>query len=188
MVILNIQDIPKGVIDDIKLNIEEHKYDIYIDTQTTGFGEKRFFICPLCLNKRTKLYLDNGSVGCRNCLNYSPYKGIQNTTRGGYSYIEYKMETLAAKHNIKFEYPFRYYKSAFDKPKYMRFNKWEEVIRKLLILENMRNQAIFFNKKYTAKLIRHTLENCLYMFSMKELDENWYDWGAIVNQTINRGR
>ena len=49
--------------------------DIFISKQKTGFGERKFFVCPECGERRTKIYCyENKEVfKCRSCLGKNIY-------------------------------------------------------------------------------------------------------------------
>lgn len=118
-----------------------------------GYGKKNFFRCPICGRNATRLYFDNHLFRCLECCRSNPYKGIQNTTRGGDDYIGYKMERFAAKAGIgQFDYPFDYLKH--PRPKGKHWSKWNKNLAIMQSLENMRTQSIFFHKIWDSKTIR----------------------------------
>ena len=97
------------------------------------------------------------------------------------------MGSLARKEQIELQrVPFCYLE--YRKPKYRHFKKWHTAIVKLQALKNMRNQAIFFNKRYPLDVIRGVLkgENALlYVRTLQELDQyfyNWEDGGRLYNR------
>ena len=106
------------------------------------------------------------------------YRSIKNVTPGGDLYIAHLMRSLARKEQIELQrVPFCYLE--YRKPKYRHFKKWHTAIVKLQALENMRNQAIFFNKRYPLDVIRGVLkgENALlYVCALRELDQYFYNW------------
>lgn len=177
--VLDITDIEEKEIKTIRLKGSSDK--IHITRQKTGFGYKRFLICPNCGERRTKLYSYNQiDMYCRACIPGGMYKGITHTTKGGTLNIHYRMNRIAEKYNIKFKVPFSYYQLLLERPKYMRYDKWEEGARKLQILENMRFQTIFFQKKYDSNLIKYVLENCLYIYELWEIDKYILNWEEIA--------
>lgn len=99
-------------------------------------------------------------------------------TPGGDLYIAHLMRSLARKEQIELQrVPFCYLE--YQKPKYRHFKKWHTAIVKLQALENMRNQAIFFNKRYPLDVSRGVLkgENALlYVCTLQELDQYFYNW------------
>jgi hypothetical protein len=107
------------------------------------------------------------------------YKGITYTTRGGTDEIQYRMSRIATAYNIPLKYPFNYLDVIFERPKYMRTKKWTEGLYKLQILENMRNQTIFFNERYDAKVIRQIFEKHLYYHTIAELRNYFFNWYSL---------
>lgn len=154
------------------------EYEVQFADQRTGYGEKKFFICPKCGSRRTKLYLYGDWLLCRSCYPGEFYQSIKNVTPGGDIYIAHLMRSLARKEQIELRrIPFCYLE--YRKPKYRHFKKWHTAIVKLQALENMRGQAIFFNKRYPLDVIRGVLkgENALlYVCTLQELDQYFYDW------------
>ena len=99
-------------------------------------------------------------------------------TPSGDLYIAHLMRSLARKEQIELQrVPFCYLE--YRKPKYRHFEKWHTDIVKLQALENIRNQAIFFNKRYPLDVIRGVLkgENALlYVCTLQELNQYFYNW------------
>lgn len=104
----------------------------------TGIGQRAYLVCPLCGARRTALYVKGSVIGCR--LHISPYKGIQNATKGGADRIGYSMEKVAEKRRIPFrlgESPLEYI--AQDKrPKYMQKLTFADTMARLYVLEWLR--------------------------------------------------
>ena len=192
--ILDIRDIKE--LDDIKkLNIIDKGYisfkdpigDMLLTEQKTGFGVRHFIICPNCGNRREKLYIFNNKITyCRSCSPISPYKPIQNSTKGGEAELTYRMKRVAAEHKIKQEFPFRYYEYLFDRPKYMRVKKWNEGLRKMQILENMRFQTIIFNRTYEPKMINYLLNNCLDYPTLQDIQVYIIDWDSVYHRLTTK--
>lgn len=179
MISIDIRNIPSKYTDEVSF---KDCPAIFLAKQTTGCGFKRFFYCPHCYNRRERLYLVNGDWLCRSCIPKSIYRGIQNTTKGGDTYIAYKMERIAASYCIQIEYPFSYNQTLFSRPKGMHNKTWDKAIRQLQVLENMRFQAIFMKSYLEPKVIRHALEHCLYTYSLPELEHYMFDWKSTVNR------
>ena len=59
------------------------EYEVQFADQRTGYGEKKFFICPRCGSRRTKLYLYGNQLLCRSCYPGEFYRTIKNVTPGG---------------------------------------------------------------------------------------------------------
>lgn len=159
------------------LSVEGQPFCVKIAYQKTGFGEKSFLCCPECGSRRVKLYLYSGRLLCRDCLPYSIYRGLTHTTKGGYKYIKYRMQRLAANNGIILKGPFCYYN--YPNPKGKNDDAWEMVLKKLQALENMRIQALSFNKRYSEKTIRSVLQEknvLLYILDLYDIDRYFYNW------------
>ena len=159
------------------LSIDDQPFHVKIKYQKTGFGEKPFLCCPECGSRRVELYLYIGRLLCRKCLPYSIYKGLTHTTKGGHKYIRYLMQRLAAKNKIILKGPFHYMN--YPKPKGKNDDAWEMVLKKLQGLENMRIQALSFNKRYSEKTIRSVLQErnvLLYVLDLYDIDRYFYNW------------
>ena len=129
------------------------KQKVLFNRVKNGFGYKTFMLCPLCGLNCNILYFDYGCFCCPKCCSKNFYKGIQNTTKGGYEYISYKMERFAEKSGIgRFEYPFNY--EQHPKPKNKHRDKWERNLAIMQALENMRSQSIFFDRIWDSKTIQ----------------------------------
>ena len=134
---------------------------IYLAKQKTGFGYKTFFICPYCGERRQTLYLDpeTKQLMCRCCTDANVYKRRTNLyDEGGTDIIDYKMIKLAKSVNIKLKYPFKAKDYIYNKPKYVRYEKYLKVIRQLIVLEQLRTDAIFFKARYSTKRINELLD------------------------------
>lgn len=151
---------------------------VYLSEQKTGYGVKHFFRCPRCSSRREKLYLiDYKHLYCRSCIPINIYKGIQNKTKGGEAELHYRMLKTAKEYGITdWEFPFDYMELSLSRPKYMRFKKWEEGIRKLQVLENMRFQNILYKNKYNSKVINQVFKNSLYTYTLREMRDSFIDW------------
>jgi len=179
---LNIRESENKEVEYIKL--KDIAAEIYIAKQKTGFGYKHFFRCPNCTAYRETLYITNtNKVYCRTCspkqIKKEIYRGINRTTRGGTSEMQYRMSRVATAYNIPLKYPFNYLDVIFNRPKYMRNKKWIEGIYKLQVLENMRNQTIFFNERYEAKLIQQIFEKHLYYYTIAMLKNCFLNWHSL---------
>lgn len=159
------------------LSIDDQPFHVKITYQKTGFGEKPFFCCPKCGSRRVNLYLYAERILCRECLPYSIYRGLTHTTKGGSKYIKYRMQRLAAKNGIILKGPFHYYN--YPKPKGKNDDAWEMILKKLQGLENMRIQALSFNKRYSENTIRSVLQGkntLLYALDLYDIDKYFYNW------------
>lgn len=154
------------------------EYTVDFTRQKTGYGEKLFLLCPLCGSRREKLYMYRGGLLCRECYPLPVYRSIKNLTMGSGAYIVHRMVSLAKREEIPFKrFPFCYLD--YEKPKYRHFEKWHMAVMKLQALENMRNQAIFFKKRYSLDTINSVLEGknqYLYVLALYDVNRNFYNW------------
>jgi len=136
-----------------RIKWDDKQQTIFFSRVNVGYGCKVFFICSCCGENRTMLYLDSNIFKCVNCCTVKPYRGIQNTTKGGDEYLGYKMERFAIKVGIgSFDYPFDYLQHFCPKGKHK--DKWNKNLSIMQALENMRTQSIFFNKIWNQKTIQ----------------------------------
>lgn len=163
---------------DVKAIIGVEGIDVGIEEQKTGYGVKKFLECPRCYQRREKLYVYNvNDIYCRSCSPISPYKAIQNSTKGGEPELEYRMHRVAKEYGFKdWEFPFNYMEVLLDRPKYYRHKKWEEGIRKMQALENMRFQNILYKNRYRSKEINHVFNNRLYSYNLRHMRDKFIDW------------
>ena len=175
---IDIKGLDKSLKNREYIEVQATKDKIYLSEQTTGFGVKKFFICPRCSSRRETIYLINYKyICCRSCSPYNIYKGIQNGTKGGETEIHYRMKQVAKEYGIAdWEFPFDYMQLLFSRPKYMRVKKWEEGIRKLQALENMRFQNILYKNKYNSKTIEHVFKNRLYTYTSLDMRNEFINW------------
>lgn len=150
-----------------------------ISPQKTGFGTRYFFVCPACGKRFQKLYLCGNRLLCRMCGKVPVYQGIQNSTKGGYIEIQYRMNRFAAKHDIAFDYPFDYMHFLLDER--IRRQGFRDKLRILQALENMRFQCIMFRSKYDTKTMRSVLtrQHPLLLneyVTLKDLRDSLYVW------------
>ena len=118
-----------------------------------GYGTRYYFICPVCGKYREELIFNGTIFTCFSCAGVNPYAGIQQSTRGGETFITYKMYRYARTHKIEgFHFPFSFYD--YPRPKRRNPQKWHDAIKILQALENMRNQSIFFSRVWNVKTIR----------------------------------
>ena len=153
-------------------------YEVEFTRQKTGYGEKTFFVCPKCGSRRTKLYIWRGRLLCRECYPLPVYRGIKNVVMGGDDYISHRMMRFADKEGIQLKrFPFCYLD--YEKPKYKHGERWCMTITKLQAFENMRNQAIFFRKRYSLPVINSILQErnaYLYALDLYDIYKYFYDW------------
>lgn len=139
--------------------------EIFISKQKTGFGERKFFVCPECGERRTKIYCyeNREKFKCRSCLGKNIYSERCNLyDGGGTALIEYKFFNLISELDLsktskKRHIPFdsRYYGAC--KPKHMRYEKFDLILKQLTALSAMRDTTILQKCKYGTKDINRIL-------------------------------
>lgn len=157
--VLHISDLPKERKAGKALSVEVNgkRTTIALAEQKTGFGTRKLFMCPHCGARRMKLYYVRSKWCCTSCGEYNPYYGIQNTTRGGYLELHYRMERFAKDSGIEIKkWPFSYLDYMED-PRVGR-RKFQQALKILQALENMRFQDIFFHRRYSSKTIKRVLD------------------------------
>lgn len=185
--VLSLKDIKKLVdvrsTPNAKLICNDVPVCVDFAQQRTGFGYKVFMVCPQCEGRRTKLYLVNRALACRDCISTNVYRGVQHTRRGSCDYITYKMHRYAQKIGIDFKrHPFCYLD--YEKPKHKHWDKWEMSLIVMQALANMRFQTIFMQKTWDKKTIDSVLNfknSLLYLYSLYEIDKYILDWDRGVD-------
>lgn len=170
IVCLDISNIPKPkkAGKSIIATVDGEKYNIQLSEQKTGFGSRKFFVCPECGRRTMRLYRRAGALFiCDKCAGINAYKPIQNGTKGGYLELSYRMERYAAKRDIRFNYPFDYVQFA-DDPR-CDDAAFRQSLLILQALENMRSQNILFKTVYSQKTIKAVLTGKHPLLSEKSL-------------------
>lgn len=180
MYIVRMKEVRKAISEGsggFRTVLDGKEYRFGLSWQKTGFGQRCFMVCPACGKRFASLYIKDQRIRCRKCAGINPYYPIQFTTKGGYAELEYRMRNLAAKHDITFTLPFDYQAFLFDQR--LQKESFQEVIRILQALENMRAQSIFFNKTYPARHIKAVLMGrhpTLSGRSLQELRDYYLSW------------
>lgn len=188
----------------LKSHIKADAHDVTIRTggksqvillayQKTGYGQKRFFVCPCCSKRVQRLYQSEGSDWkCRKCSGINPYYGIQNNTKGGYNEIAYRMRKYADKVGIQFSFPFNYLDFALDARIHKK--KFRDSVKVLQALENMRFHSLFFKSQYKPKVIKSVMNGkhpIIQNVTLEELKNNIYDWNTgkqvIIPEQVANG-
>lgn len=135
----------KGIIyvcHQIYMNFEP-KYkllqQIEVEYQKTGFGYKKFFKCPCCSKRRKYLYFtDIDKFACRECIDRNVYSYRTNLYDGNIeNVIKYKIVMLLhdLKADIKKINMLNLISNIPNKPKYMRWSKYELKVEQMYFLE-----------------------------------------------------
>lgn len=163
---------------DVTIRTGDKSQVICLAYQKTGYGQKRFFVCPYCSKRVQRLYQSEGSDWkYRKCSGVNPYYGMQNNTKGGYDEIAYRMRKYADKVGIQFSFPFNYLDFVLDARTHKK--KFRDSVKVLQALENMRFQALFYKTRYSSKLLSQVIKGehpILQQVTLLDLRENIYDW------------
>lgn len=154
------------------------EYPVDFSKQKTGYGEKIFFVCPVCGKRRERLYISGESLLCRECYPDLIYRRIKNVPVGSNSYLVHRMRSLARREGITLK-RFPFYYMDYEKPKYKHFEKWHMAITKLQALENMRVQELSLRKRYSLEVINSIFEErnmFLFILDLYDMDRYIYDW------------
>lgn len=154
-------------------------YSVELSGQKTGFGEKKFFLCPSCGSRRVDLYIYKGELLCRKCLPVRLYKGITDVTPGGYSYVLYKMQRLMEKNNlIDMGFPFDYVQYIDQHRPYQHWDGFLFVLKQLQALENIRCRVLFIGlvKKEVVDEVYKGTHSLLETERLEDLKKYAYEW------------
>ena len=176
----NLKELVKSDAVNVTLSLGGNKRTVNLAYQKTGYGQKRFFICPYCGKRTEHLYIVGDHLKCRVCSGVKKYEGIQNNTKGGYDEIGYRMQKYAAKHDIVFDFPFDYTAFIFDTRTSKK--KFRDALNILQALENMRFHALFFKCRYKPSVIKSVLSMqhpLMQQVTLKELKDNIYNWNTV---------
>ncbi len=157
----------------------DKKQKVSLAYQKTGYGNKRYFMCPNCSERVESLYWVNGYWSCRKCSGVNPYNGIQNKTKGGYAEIAYRMQKYADAHDIQFDFPFNYLEFINDDR--LQKKKFRNNLLVLQALESMRFHSLFFKVTYKASVLKSVTSGkhpLLQRVTLMELKDNTYDWST----------
>lgn len=120
---------------------------IDIVKQKTGFGYKKFFKCPFCGQRRQNLYYSESDLkfACRSCININVFRYRTNLYDGNVAnVISYKVAKVMKELNANTSHVsmFNLIEHIPDKPKYMRWDKYEISVKRLYFLHWMWEQCI----------------------------------------------
>jgi len=187
---LKVSDVPKEH-QDIVIAISPEDggdIDIHLITQRTGFGYRRYFLCPACGRKCGKIHWHKGQLHCRTCTPLDIYGYRQSLyDEGGTALIVWNMRKLVkAISDQPIKWPFHYYDYSIEPPPGMtaaKYNRWEkkqrDTLLKLQILENMRTCAIFLGCKFGAADIKR--------YTSPEFTKYFELWQVAEFQIFGRG-
>lgn len=119
---------------------------IDIVKQKTGFGYKKFFKCPYCGQKRQHLYYVESEFKfvCRSCISINVFKYRTNLYDGNVAnVITYKVAKIMR--DLKADNSYSMYDLVAkipQKPKYMRWERYEISVKRLYFLHWMWEQCM----------------------------------------------
>jgi hypothetical protein len=147
-----------------------------IDHQKTGYGCKRFLLCPDCGERRERLYLmDSETITCRKCAGLR-YRRPNLNDESGTQVIHHEMLKIASKLQFKgsleelialllCKQRYHYY-SLLPRPKGMNKQKYEQRIKELFYLNSGLDEVILFKNrnwyqqyKKNKKKLQRSLKN-----------------------------
>ena len=163
MHVLKVSDIPAGY------TVRSGQVIVQLTKQRTGFGYRRYFICPSCGRKCGKLYVTASGLYCQCCTPLDPYKTRRNLyDEDSARLIAWHMDKLVATiSDTRIEYPFNYFRYPIDPPQGISRRKYRETLLRLQIMENMRHAALCSGYIVTAADIRkYTSKNFINLFEL----------------------
>ncbi len=175
----NLKSILDQGQDHFTLTLDERKHLFRLSWIKVGYGQRCYLVCPVCGKRYNKLYIINQQIKCRECGDLKKYWAIQNSTKGGYTELEYRMGSYAKKHSISFKYPFDYTDFMLDDRWYRK--RFKDALKVLQALENMRMQAILLNVTFKPAEIRSVMSGehkILKKHSHEDLKDYVYPWGS----------
>lgn len=122
---------------------QQESQRIKISKQKTGFGYKKFFVCPNCSKRRKHLYLIDGAClfVCRSCLNKNIYSNRCNMYDENIGNIAmYKAFKILKELQVdtsdmlSFRSMVDYIPGPSKKPKCMRWKRYELLVKQLYML------------------------------------------------------
>jgi endogenous inhibitor of DNA gyrase (YacG/DUF329 family) len=157
--VLQVADVPAEYQD----AITTAGVTVKIVTQRTGFGQRRYFLCPTCGRKCGKLH--RITIGektykpffCQKCIPLDLYKSRRNMyDEDSHSLIVWHMNKLAATViDRPIKYPYCLIDYLTDKPPPgMSWRRYYNTLEKLQRMERLRMAAIFHGMKFTAREIK----------------------------------
>ena len=126
-------------------------YPIEIIQQKTGFGFRRYFICPTCGRKCAKVHQIEGyeaQLYCQKCIPVSLYRYRQSLyDEGGTALVKWHMWKLADKIGITIKFPYCFLDYPDKPPEGIRISQGKYFITLLELqrLEELRVIAIHYS-------------------------------------------
>ena len=150
--VLKVSDVPAEHHDSVTVA----GITVSMTRQRTGFGYRRYFLCPTCGRKCGKIHPANKRLYCQRCTPINLYGYRQSLyDEGGTGLIVWRMRKLVKTISSQpIKWPFHYYDYLLEKPPKMRHKKYRDTLMRLQILENMRFEVIFGGAQFRAADIR----------------------------------
>lgn len=145
---ISVQSVPKElkVKDVIRLivsDVEGEKIQrVLYRYKKTNYGERKFFICPICDESKQYLYYVGGIWKCSSCSNLK-YKSTY-TYRNGMDYCDLKIDKILDQLNLYHD--IKYYTGdllPYIKPKYMRWEKYNRLRKEMIHWQEERDNRWF---------------------------------------------
>lgn len=129
---------------------------VRITQQRTGFGYRRYFLCPCCGRKCGKVHLYEEVLYCQRCIPLSLYRYRQGLyDEGGSALIVWHMERLAEKVGIKrIKFPYWFLDYPDKSPLGIGSKRYLKTLLTIQAMERLRTAAIFLGCRFTAREIK----------------------------------
>ena len=119
----------------------------YTSKTTVGYGERTWFVCPLCDCNVKRLYIphNHANIACRTCNNLTYYKS--RVSGNELEYVTHQIEQIQKLFDMSHSYQYGglpgcvYEQIPLVKPKYMRWKQFYELQNELKRLINKRIDA-----------------------------------------------
>ena len=134
--------------------------DVQIILQRTGFGYRRYFICPFCDSKCGKLHRISKKLHCPSCTPLDLYAYRRNLyDEGGTTLIVWQTKRLARKIGITdIRFPFDLVDYLDTQPPGVSWRRYIKTLERIQRMERLRFLIIFRGYRFTATEIKRYTE------------------------------
>ncbi|PWA12090.1 hypothetical protein DCC39_07520 [Pueribacillus theae] len=117
-----------------KVNDEPIRTNVYLDSTKTGYGLRKWFLCPACNKRAAILYLKGKYFACRSCheLNYR-----SSQLSGDMGYYHDQLRKLCKRLGAEYD-PTAFYPP--DKPKGMHWKTYEKIAQRYMYCVTQRER------------------------------------------------